>query len=121
MFDWIGMLKPDESVYEPYTTPSTAAGIGFWEAPRGALGHWITISGGKIDRYQVITPTAWNVSPRDDLGTMGPIEQALIGVPVPDPKNPLDIVRVVRSYDPCLACTAHLIDTNGKRKEVKIY
>jgi hydrogenase large subunit len=95
--------------------------MGLWEAPRGALGHWVTISGGKIDRYQVITPTAWNVSPRDDLGTLGPIEEALIGVPVPDAKNPLDIVRVVRSYDPCLACTVHLIDTNGKRNEVKIY
>jgi len=121
MFDWTSMLKRGESVYESYTTPSSAAGMGLWEAPRGALGHWITISGGKIDRYQVISPTTWNVSPRDDLGTMGPIEQALIGVPVPDTKNPIDVVRVVRSYDPCLACTVHLIDTNGKRNDVKIY
>lgn len=121
MYDWIGMLKPDESVYEGYTTPNSAAGMGLWEAPRGALGHWITISGGKIERYQVITPTAWNVSPRDDLGTLGPIEQALIGVTVPDIKNPLDVVRVVRSFDPCLACTVHLVDLNGKKNDVRIY
>jgi hydrogenase large subunit len=121
MFDWAGMLKRDESAYEPYTTPASASGVGLWEAPRGALGHWITINGGKIERYQVITPTAWNVSPRDDLGVLGPIEQALVGVPVTDMKNPLDVVRVVRSYDPCLACTVHLIDTNGRRNDVRIY
>jgi hydrogenase large subunit len=121
MFDWAGMLKRDESAYEPYTTPSSASGVGLWEAPRGALGHWITINGGKIERYQVITPTAWNVSPRDNLGILGPIEQALVGVPVGDMKNPLDVVRVVRSYDPCLACTVHLIDTNGRRNDVRIY
>jgi hydrogenase large subunit len=121
MFDWAEMLKPDESAYEPYTTPPSASGAGLWEAPRGALGHWITINGGKIERYQVITPTAWNVSPRDDLGVLGPIEQALVGVPVGDMKNPLDVVRVVRSYDPCLACTVHLIDTNGRRNDVRIY
>jgi hydrogenase large subunit len=121
MFDWAGMLKRDESAYEPYTTPPSASGVGLWEAPRGALGHWITINGGKIERYQVITPTAWNVSPRDDLGILGPIEQALVGVPVADMKNPLDVVRVVRSFDPCLACTVHLIDTNGRRSDVRIY
>jgi len=120
MFGWIEMLRPGEGVYEPYTTPSSASGRGLWEAPRGALGHWITIDGGKIGRYQVITPTAWNASPRDDMGTMGPIEQALLGVPVPDLANPIDVVRTVRSFDPCLACAVHLVDTKGRRNEVRI-
>jgi hydrogenase large subunit len=121
MSDWIGMLKPGESVYDSYVTPSSAAGMGLWEAPRGALGHWINIEGGKIQRYQVITPTAWNVSPRDDMGTMGPIEEALIGVQVPDTKNPIDVVRTVRSFDPCLACTVHLVDTSGAKNQITIY
>ena len=81
--------------------------IGLTEAARGALGHWITISGGTINRYQVITPTNWNASPRDDSGQLGPIEQALVGTPVADAENPIEAARVVRSFDPCLACAVH--------------
>ncbi len=121
MLDWIGKLKPKEPTYTPYTVPDSALGVGLWEAPRGALGHWTVIEGGKIKRYQVITPTAWNVSPRDDKDQLGPIEQALMGTPVKDIEKPIEVVRVVRSFDPCLACTVHLVDTDGASNVVKIF
>ncbi|MDE3075060.1 MAG: nickel-dependent hydrogenase large subunit [Chloroflexota bacterium] len=97
----------------PPATPSETTGAGFTEAARGALGHWMRIEGGKIANYQVITPTAWNVSPKDFLGQHGPIEQAVIGTPVPDEANPVEVQHVIRSFDPCLACTVHLV--RGKR------
>ncbi|HLB03003.1 MAG TPA: nickel-dependent hydrogenase large subunit [Nitrospiria bacterium] len=93
-----------------YGVPDQAQGVGLWEAPRGALGHWNQIEGGRLANYQVITPTCWNISPRDAKGVKGPIEQALIGTPVADPKRPLEILRVAHSFDPCLACTVHVID-----------
>jgi hydrogenase large subunit len=74
--------------------------MGLTEAPRGAVGHWISIKDQKIDNYQVVAATIWNASPRDDKGLLGPIEQALIGTPVKDIKNPFNVVRVVRSFDP---------------------
>ena len=98
-----------------YAIPSEAQGAGLWEAPRGALGHWNRIQGGRLANYQVITPTCWNISPRDGHGILGPIEQALIGTPVADPKQPLEILRVAHSFDPCLACTVHVIDPQTKR------
>jgi Ni,Fe-hydrogenase I large subunit len=81
-----------------------------WEALQGALGHWNRIQGGRLANYQVITPTCWTISPRDGRGILGPIEQALIDTPVADPKQPLESLRVAHSFDPCLACTVHLID-----------
>ena len=80
------------------------------EAPRGGLGHWSVVDGGKIFRYQVITPTNINVSPRDGEGRPGPIEEALKGTPITEPGeiSGVDVVRVVRSFDPCLACTVHV-------------
>jgi hydrogenase large subunit len=90
------------------------SGMGLTEAPRGALGHWIDIDQGKISRYQVITPTAWNASPRDDLDLMGPIEQALIGIPVADVDQPIKVLRVIHSFDPCLACAVHLVTPEGQ-------
>lgn len=95
---------------EHWEVPATAQGMGLTEAPRGALGHWINISGHKVANYQMIVPSTWNFSPQDDGGNMGPCEKALIGVPVPDPNNPINIVRVIRSFDPCIACAIHLID-----------
>lgn len=123
MYDWglelvENMKKGDLNFYTPHEIPDRGSGIGLWEAPRGALGHWNQIEGRKVKNYQVITPTAWNVSPRDDNGVPGPIEQALVGTPVIDPKRPLEILRVVHSFDPCLACTVHVIDpwTNERYK-----
>jgi Ni,Fe-hydrogenase I large subunit len=91
-------------------TPKSAQGFGTWDAPRGALGHWVDIKGGRIKNYQCIVPSTWNASPRDENGQRGPYEQSLIGAPVPDTENPINLVRIIRSFDPCLACAIHLID-----------
>lgn len=106
---WLDQLVPGETAYADNTLPSTASGVGLTEAPRGALGHWISISDGRIARYQVITPTAWNASPRDDADQPGPVEKALIGTPVADVTQPIEPLRVVHSFDPCLACSVHMI------------
>ncbi len=99
---------------EHWDPPKTGEGEGFLEVPRGALSHHIQIDDHKIKNYQMVVPTTWNFSPMDEKGSNGPLEKALIGVPVPDLENPINVVRVVRSYDPCLACAVHLIepDTN---------
>jgi hydrogenase large subunit len=77
------------------------------EAPRGTLGHWIQAEGGRIRNYQIITPTGWNLSPRDSQDQPGPLESALVGTPVPDPERPVEMSHVVKSFDPCLFCTVH--------------
>lgn len=115
MADWVLELQPDEPVCAPYQVPEEAEGMGLTGAPRGALGHWIKIKGGKIDRYQLVVPTTWNASPRDDKGQPGPMEQALLGTKVKDPGNPYELVRIVRSFDPCLACAVHTVDAKGRK------
>ncbi len=100
MEKWVLELKPGAPSCTTVEVPMEAEGVGLTEAPRGALGHWISIKDQKIDNYQVVAATIWNASPRDDRGTPGPIEQALVGTPVKDMKNPFNIVRVVRSFDP---------------------
>ena len=89
----------------------TGSGSGFWEAPRGALYHSEKVTNGKIDGYQIIIPTTWNLAPHAEDGTPGPIEQALIGVPVNDMEKPINALRVVHSYDPCVSCAVHVTDT----------
>jgi hydrogenase large subunit len=113
MADWVLELKPDEPVCVDYTTPSESEGMGLWEAPRGALGHWIRIKDSKIANYQCVVPTTWNASPADDKGQPGPIEQAVTGTKIKDESNPFEIVRIVRSFDPCIACAVHLITPKG--------
>lgn len=88
-------------------------GFGAVNAARGALGHWAVIRNGRIERYQIITPTAWNGSPRDDRDVPGPWEQALVGTPVADAGNPVEAGHVIRSFDPCLVCTVHAVDLRG--------
>lgn len=97
---WITELKPGEPVNVPTEVPKVGEGYGLSEAPRGSVGHWIKIKDGVIEHYQIIAPTTWNACPRDSKGNRGPIEEALIGVPVPDPKTPVNVVRLVRSFDP---------------------
>jgi [NiFe] hydrogenase large subunit len=110
-----------KDTFTAYDVPRQASGKGLWEAPRGALGHWNHIENGRLANYQVITPTCWNMSPRDRGGRKGPIEQALIGTPVADPKHPLEILRVAHSFDPCLACTVHVIDpTSNEVYKVRV-
>lgn len=99
--------------WEPSRWPSQARGAGFHEAPRGTLGHWVEIRDGTIARYQCVVPTTWNASPRDGAGVPGPYEAALVGTPVTDPERPVEILRTVHSFDPCIACAVHVVDGRG--------
>ena len=101
------------SKWDPDTWPDTARGFGMHEAPRGGLSHWITIKGGKTDHYQIVVPSTWNGGPRDANGAGGAYEAALVGTPIADPERPLEILRTVHSFDPCMACAAHVIDKDG--------
>ncbi len=105
--EWVARLVPGKPAFADFDVPNIGRGVGLTEAPRGALGHWMVIRNGKIDNYQCVVPTTWNCSPRDDKGVPGPMEQALVGTPVADADNPIEAVRVVRSFDPCLACAVH--------------
>jgi len=116
MAEWVVQLKPGDPVYVPYELPDEAEGMGLSEAPRGALGHWLKIKGGVIDNYQLVVPTTWNASPHDDSDQPGPMEKALIGIKIKDSQNPLEVVRIIRSFDPCLACAVHLV--TPKRREL---
>ena len=120
MPNWLGQLKPGDPIWDPKgkEIPNQSYGRGLVEGPRGALGHWIHIDGKKTANYQAVVPTTWNASPRDKSGNRGPIETSLIGIPVPDVDNPINVVRCVRSFDPCLACAIHIIhpDHNGVKE-----
>ena len=96
-----------------------AQGFGMEEAPRGGLGHWIKIKDGKVANYQAVVPSTWNAAPRDYKGRMGAYEASLIGTKVANPDQPLEILRTIHSFDPCIACAVHIIDTNGK--ELGVY
>ncbi len=106
---WAQELKIGEPTAVEYEPPSVGKGIGLCAAPRGALGHWLNVENGRISNYQVITPTAWNASPKDKEGQPGPYEQALIGLKVKESQSPVEILRVIRSFDPCTACAVHLV------------
>ncbi len=102
------------TLWEPHTWPSDAKGVGYGEAPRGSLGHWLRIKDTKIDNYQAVVPTTWNASPRDPAGNIGAYEAALLGTPMADPAQPLEILRTVHSFDPCLACASHVMSPDGR-------
>jgi Ni,Fe-hydrogenase I large subunit len=106
----------DNSRWDPGTWPAEASGAGFHEAPRGALGHWVQIRNGTISNYQCVVPSTWNAGPRDAKGRRGPYEEALIGTPVADPKRPVEILRTVHSFDPCMACGVHVVDAQRKEQ-----
>jgi len=110
MVGWVTQLKPGEPTAVPVKVPEEGSGMGLVEGPRGSLLHTIDIQGHKIARYQLVVPTTWNCSPKDDKDVPGPCEQALIGTKVADAENPVEIVRIVRSYDPCLACAVHVVN-----------
>jgi len=107
---WVSELELGKSPRTTYEIPMNGEGMGLVEAARGALGHWVSIKDYKIANYQCVVPTTWNASPLDDNGIAGPIEQSLIGTPIVDEKNPIEAARIVRSFDPCLACAIHVID-----------
>ena len=100
--------------WDPGTWPAEASGAGFHEAPRGTLGHWIHILDGKIANYQCVVPTTWNASPRDAQGVPGPYEAALVGTPTVDASQPLEVLRTIHSFDPCIACAVHMVDARGR-------
>ncbi len=102
------------SKWEPDTWPRECEGVGLTEAPRGALAHYIKIKKGKIENYQMVVPTTWNGSPRDNNMLRSAFEESLIGTPVADVNQPLEIIRTIHSFDPCLACSVHLHDPDGK-------
>ena len=108
------------SLWDPSTWPPTATGWGTTEAPRGALGHWVGIADGKIEHYQTVVATTWNGSPRDAAGLLGPFEQALIGTPIADPARPVEILRTIHSFDPCMACSVHLVDLKGNPLGIEV-
>jgi Ni,Fe-hydrogenase I large subunit len=120
MDDWVNGLAAnmasgelrihDNSKWEPATWPADASGAGFHEAPRGALGHWVHIHNGTIANYQCVVPSTWNAGPRDAKGRRGPYEEALLATPVADPQRPIEILRTVHSFDPCMACGVHVVD-----------
>jgi [NiFe] hydrogenase large subunit/hydrogenase large subunit len=126
MGDWVDALGAnmasgelrihDNSKWEPSSWPADAMGAGFHEAPRGALGHWVSIHNGVINNYQCVVPSTWNAGPRDAKGQRGPYEEALLGTPVADPKRPVEILRTVHSFDPCMACGVHVVDAT--RREI---
>ncbi len=102
-----------KELWEPTSWPREAKGVGLTEAPRGALSHWIVIKDGRIENYQLVVPSTWNASPRDGAGQLSAYEASLIGTPIADPENPLEILRTIHSFDPCIACAVHLYDENG--------
>ena len=106
----------DNSKWAPSSWPDEATGVGFHEAPRGALGHWVHIRNGAIANYQCIVPSTWNAGPRDAGGKRGPYEEALLGTPVADPAKPIEILRTIHSFDPCLACGVHVLD--ARKREI---
>jgi len=115
---WTSQVRVGQPVYTRYASNVNGSGFGLTEAPRGALGHWVQTTSGKLIRYQIITPTCWNASPKDSAGTRGPLEQALIGTPIHDMDDPVEVVRVSHSYDPCLSCAVHVM---RPREEARIY
>ena len=124
MGDWVEELAQnmahrdlricDTSRWDPASWPTRASGAGFHEAPRGALGHWIRIEDRRIANYQCVVPTTWNGGPRDAAGHRGPFEEALVATPVADPARPLEILRTIHSFDPCIACGVHVVDVRGR-------
>jgi len=102
------------SKWDPDTWPQRARGYGYLDAARGALGHWIEIEDGRISKYQCVVPSTWNCSPRDHEGKNGPYEAALMdNHPLVDPARPIEILRTIHSFDPCMACGVHVLDAKG--------
>ena len=120
MYEWLDELEVGAMPRSTYEIPDKGQGEGLTEAPRGALGHWIVVEDKKIANYQCVVPTTWFCGPRGDDGSLGPVEQALLGTPISDPKNPIEAARVVRSFDPCIACAVHVVEGDKEIGTFKI-
>ncbi len=113
--DWVNDLRENVTrgnfdICKDWNMPSEAQGVGFVNAPRGGLSHWMQMRGGKIDNFQLVVPSTWNLGPRCDDNIPGPMEEALLGTPVADTERPVEILRTVHSFDPCIACGVHLVN-----------
>jgi hydrogenase large subunit len=106
--------KGDTTIWNEPVFKGEQRGFGFHEAPRGTLSHWVVIKDGRIANYQAVVPTTWNASPRDEQDDKGPYEASLVGNPVADAERPLEVLRTVHSFDPCLACAVHTLDVEGR-------
>jgi len=104
----------NDELWQPSTWPRRCQGVGFMEAPRGGLAHWVVIENGRIANYQAVVPSTWNAGPRDPAGQPGPYEAALAGHHLHDPKQPIEILRTIHSFDPCIACAVHVVDPAGE-------
>ncbi len=118
MGGWIEQLKSniskgDKKTYQSWEMPDKGKGFGLNDVPRGALGHWIEIENKKIKNYQYVVPSTWNFGPADSDGNKGPVERSLIGTPIADASRPLEVLRTVHSFDPCIACAVHVIDPHS--------
>ncbi len=110
------ILKGDSKVFnQPVFPKGEIEGVGFHEAPRGTLSHWVVIDNGVIKNYQAVVPTTWNASPRDAKGVPGPYEASLLKNPIADPEHPLEVLRTIHSFDPCMACAVHMFDPTGRK------
>jgi len=109
------LKKGDTKTYQPWTMPNSGMGVGLNDVARGSLGHWIEIENKKIKNYQYVVPSTWNLGPRCEKGKLSPVEEALIGTPIADPKKPLEVLRTVHSFDPCIACGVHIIDPDSNQ------
>lgn len=117
---WLSEATGSSSYYLDPGEIHSGTGVGLTQASRGTLGHWLRIEDGAISHYQIITPTAWNASPRDETGQRGPLEEALIGAPVADENHPIELGHIVRSFDPCLVCAVHTYRNGESRSRLKI-
>ena len=110
------VIKGDTAIYNPPVFPKgEIEGVGFHEAPRGTLSHWVVVDNGKIKNYQAVVPTTWNASPRDAKGISGPYEASLLNNPIADSEHPLEVLRTIHSFDPCMSCAVHMFDPNGNK------
>ena len=120
MEQWLKEISSGREVfYQNHGKKEDGEGFGLIEAPRGSLGHWLKVKDAKIEKYQIITPTAWNASPRDSNGVRGPWEEALIGTEIEDIDNPVEVDHIIRSFDPCLVCTVHAINVQKRLRPIK--
>ncbi len=117
---WINQLQENQPSYVQWESPEAGKGQGLFDAMRGPLGHWVEIAGGKIKNYTVVTPSVWNMGTRVGAENLSPLEEALIGTPIEDVENPVEIGRVVRSFDPCTACAVHVITPTRKLEPFRI-
>jgi len=116
VLELVGNLKKgDDKTYTPWKMPNSGMGVGLNDVPRGSLAHWIQIENKKIKHYQYVVPSTWNLGPRDTKGQLGPVEEALIGTPVADARRPVEVLRTVHSFDPCVACGVHVIDPDSNQ------